>query len=835
MVHRLLAALFALAAFAACTPVDDADDADTRTPAAPSVVISRAAPRTGDDLVLQPIPESPDSVDGSTLSVAWFRDNAPIVSLTDALIVPASETRKGQTWVARVAAIDALGVRGPTASVQVVVGNTPPEVQASLRPSVPTTGDPLALQVQTNDADDDPVTVQITWQRNGDADPAYDNLTTIPDSETTRGQTWTAHLVPSDGEASGEPVQLDTAVINAAPWTRTVSLKPTHVREGTTLLAAGTAVDPEGDELTVEWSWTVNGVLLDGPTGSTLTGAWFNKGDDVRALLTPVDATGARGVATPSGPRTILNTPPSLFSAAVSPPEGDEHTVFSCVPLRLEDVDTADTHTLTATWVVDGRNVPGQQLTGASFKRGDLIFCYLSAHDGIDSSSNPASPALRIGNTPPSLQGVTLDPSDPTSGTPLTAVPAGGTDPDGDAVSYSYAWWVNGARIDATEPTLPAATLARGDEVFVQVTPSDGLADGAPVYSNPLTLGNGAPQLADVAWSPAHPNPHEDLALTLTATDPDGDAFTLVYQWTVNGIPAGGNTASLPRSAFTREDAVSVVVQATDALGATSTASLNTVMGNAPPTSPTVVLEPADPLTGDALLCSLTRPGTDPDGDAVTHSFAWTVNDTPYTGAFSDSSSSLVEPIATRGSDVWTCTGLASDGSLSSPSAPATVTIADVSCGALAHDDGLGTCVCEVGTRWCDASEVDCCEAEVPEFNIAILHSKIAPQRADLTAWDPPNGLPDAYVQLSVSGVVYGTTSTVVNSLEPVWTQPFSAVPVREGETVLFTVNDADVPTDELIQALPLTYAQIVAAADGPSLTINGFEVHALVVYITSR
>ena len=51
-------------------------------------------------------------------------------------------------------------------------------------------------------------------------------------------------------------------------------------------------------------------------------------------------------------------------------------------------------------------------------------------------------------------------------------------DPDGDVVSYQYAWYVDGVLdVSQIEPTVDAEFTSRGENWRVVVTPTDGLSD----------------------------------------------------------------------------------------------------------------------------------------------------------------------------------------------------------------------------------------------------------------------------------------------------------------------------------------------------------------------
>ena len=90
---------------------------------------------------------------------------------------------------------------------------------------------------------------------------------------------------------------------------------------------------------------------------------------------------------------------------------------------------------------------------------------------------------------------------------------------------------------------------------------------------------------------------------------------------------------------------------------------------NAPPSAPTVAITPADPEAGEALTCTLLTPGEDPDGDPVTHRFAWEVG-----GAGTAFASETVPAAETGPEETWTCIVTPDDGTSTGPSASDSVT-----------------------------------------------------------------------------------------------------------------------------------------------------------------
>lgn len=121
--------------------------------------------------------------------------------------------------------------------------------------------------------------------------------------------------------------------------------------------------------------------------------------------------------------------------------------------------------------------------------------------------------------------------------------------------------------------------------------------------------------------SPSAVYTDDTLTASVSTTDLDGDSVSLVYDWTVNGVPVGASGATLDGEIyFDRDDVVAVTVTPTDGEDAgASLASSDVTVRNTAPTAPVVAIDPAYPEAGDELFCDVTTEATDADGDAITY------------------------------------------------------------------------------------------------------------------------------------------------------------------------------------------------------------------------
>ena len=168
-----------------------------------------------------------------------------------------------------------------------------------------------------------------------------------------------------------------------------------------------------------------------------------------------------------------------------------------------------------------------------------------TADDG-QTTSSLLSATVTIGNSVPTAT-VSLAPTTPFTNDTLTAT-ATKADADGNAVTLTYVWKVNGVTVKTTSAsnaltdTLDLSQPGNGDpgqQVTVTVTPNDGTDPGAPVVSNTATVStvNGTPTASGSNFAITK---DAGRSITLKATDPEGDTLT----YTIVTPPAHGTLSA---------------------------------------------------------------------------------------------------------------------------------------------------------------------------------------------------------------------------------------------------------------------------------------------------
>ncbi len=142
-----------------------------------------------------------------------------------------------------------------------------------------------------------------------------------------------------------------------------------------------------------------------------------------------------------------------------------------------------------------------------------------------------------IVNTAPTPPVVSVSPQHPTRLDAIAAtIDVPSSDAEGQAITYTYQWTVDGAASGITSDAVPAGTAKKGELWTVSVSASDGLSQSAAATAS-VTVANAAPTPASLAFAATAVTLDGVLAVDLvkTATDVDGDTLTLTWEWTVDG------------------------------------------------------------------------------------------------------------------------------------------------------------------------------------------------------------------------------------------------------------------------------------------------------------
>ena len=217
-----------------------------------------------------------------------------------------------------------------------------------------------------------------------------------------------------------------------------------------------------------------------------------------------------------------LNTPPTIHSVELKPARiVPGKTVHARVTAVDPDGDHVD---LEYVWSLGSREAQGGGDSIALpkwLRRGDPISVSVVANDGRD-TSEAFQVTSHVMNRRPRMTDIQIQIQD-IEGDAMGSWVAAPTaeDPDGDRLSFRYAWAINGELSANHQASFERSQSERGDKVKLTVWASDGIDESRPLTSAPFAVGNSPPEIVSV------PPAVDDTGLfiyVVRATDRDGDS-----------------------------------------------------------------------------------------------------------------------------------------------------------------------------------------------------------------------------------------------------------------------------------------------------------------------
>jgi hypothetical protein len=288
---------------------------------------------------------------------------------------------------------------------------------------------------------------------------------------------------------------------------------------------------------------------------------------------------------------------------------------------------------------------------------------------------------IPINNPPVAYDQSVTTAEDTPKGIILTA-----SDPDSDPLTYFIVTGPSHGSLSGSPPSVtytPSLNYNGADNFTFKAYDGKAYSNIATV-SITVTPVNDPPVVSDIP-NVTFPEDGSDSSIDLDNYVSDVDNTDAEMTWTFTGnvnIIVSINptthvvTFTAPANWFGQE---TITFRATDPGGLwDEDATIVTVTSvNYPPTAPVVDVTPNLPLTTDNLVCTVTTPSTDPDGDPITYTYEWYKNgvlqsdETTVTTALTDTVSST----KTAKAEVWKCVVTPYDGIVNGTSAQDQVTI----------------------------------------------------------------------------------------------------------------------------------------------------------------
>jgi predicted secreted protein len=505
-------------------------------------------------------------------------------------------------------------------SMSLTIGeNRAPRIESALAdPSRLEPNETSALEAEATDAYGDDLT--YTWSAPDDwtiEEPSgSETELTAPDRNDVRGR---IQLEVSDGYGGKDSTTVQVRTTdNLPPSISSMVASPPQLDPGRQATVSVEATDPDGDELSYEWS---------GPDG------WSVSAEGAEATITAPDRHNATGTISVTvtdtrgnevSGRVLISTGsnvgPAVHSLTATPQQvGRGETLEAAV-----DATDRDGGELSYEWsVADGDwtlNPGGEtaQLT-APATPGVSTSLRVTVSDDDGQSVTSSIVVSTAPNEAPSLGSLTASPSrvDPAGTSNLTAT---ATDPDGDDLTYTWnapsAWSLtdNGDTATVTAPDEYGATAT------MSVTVEDDFGGQTSGTATVSTVRNQRPTISDVTASPSVVSRQQTSTLSVTASDPNGDSLSYVWStpkdWTVDG--SGDTVTVTAPDQYDARGEFEVTVEDGHG-GATTRSVVVRTESNEPPTVSSLTAQPLYLSPGETS--SVTANSSDPNGDSLTHTW----------------------------------------------------------------------------------------------------------------------------------------------------------------------------------------------------------------------
>ncbi|MBL0077591.1 MAG: PKD domain-containing protein [Bacteroidetes bacterium] len=273
-------------------------------------------------------------------------------------------------------------------------------------------------------------------------------------------------------------------------------------------------------------------------------------------------------------------------------------------------------------WKRNGVNVGANSATYSSttLVNGDIITCVLTSNATCP-TGNPATSNQVIMTVNPNLPvsvAISANNNPICAGTNVTftAVPTNG------GAAPVYQWKKNGVNVGSNSTTYSSSTLVNGDIITCVLTSNATCPTGNPATSNQVVITVTAQPTASVAIVADNNSICAGTNVTFTATPTNGGTPT--YQWKLNGVNVGSNSATYSNNTLANGDNITCIM--TSSLGCVtgSPATSNQVTMTVNAINPVVInIAPsANPICAGT---SVTFTGT-PANAAFLPVYQWTLN-----------------------------------------------------------------------------------------------------------------------------------------------------------------------------------------------------------------
>ena len=528
-------------------------------------------------------------------------------------------------------------------------------------------------------------TPSYQWKVNGIN--AGTNSSTFASSSISQGDIITCVVTSNATCVNGQ-----TATSNALNFTVTSIVTPSvSISASSTNICNGSSASftatPTNGGATPTYQWKVNGLNV-GTNSAVFTSSSIQNGDIVSCVMaSSLPCISSANVTSNTITMSVVSSAPT--SVSISSSNGSSvcqgsTTIFSAAP-------TNGGLTPSYQWKLNGTNVGtnASSYSTASLTTGDVVVCYMTSSESCASPLTSVSNSITITIIPTAAPTLTISSAQGTSicaGTSvfLTATPTNG------GSSPNYQWKINGTNVGPNSAFFNTNTLGQGDIVTCIVTSNATCVNGQTATSNALVFNVTSNVTPSVSITASATTSCAGSSVSFTATPTNGGT-TPSYQWKVNGLNVGTNSANFTSSSLQNGDVVTCVLASSLSCVTSSAVTSNAITMTINAFTPTSVSITA---TSGSTLCQGTTATfvATPVNGGTTPSYQWQVNGFTVVGTGSTYSTSGL-----ANGDIVTC-NMTSNAACPSPAIASSnsisMTINTVAAPTLTISSNQGTSIC---------------------------------------------------------------------------------------------------------------------------------------------
>lgn len=537
-------------------------------------------------------------------------------------------------------------LRGGT-SLSVAPDRSPIVKSIRVVPTPLVVGEPVILNLVAEDPDGQELTYKWTSKCNGSfVDDTQQNagftLSALPESGECEFQVDVtdplgAHTVGILNQRTG------SVSVDQAPFIEGATQSHDELGPGQSSLLTVTAKDPEDDALTFSWTADAGSVTqVDGGGGHSVS-LRFTAPEELPQGAMHVEVT-VKDTGGQSTKVTFifnrLNHAPVISSQTIAPLP---LIVGGAAQLKVVATD-ADQDPLTYAWTTTCEGT-FDALTSANptFTLTTLPAGYYCSFDVVvkdGRGGQTVATVLGIADQLPVVGTPTLSTAQILVGEP-TSLSVTATDPDGDALSYSWSRSCDGTFDDKTaqNPTFTLSATPSNGSCSFTVTVTD--VRGGQAMATVLGVVGTLPQITDMRAIPLPLLVGQPTQLSVTAADADGDPLTYLWETDCDGSFTGGTSAAptFTLAAVPASKLCTFQVLVSDGRGGLS---IGQTTGQAGPVivnyGPIIDGQTGDTVVSPGQRIPLMVSAHDPEGESL--SYAWSATEGTLGDVTTDSDTS---------------------------------------------------------------------------------------------------------------------------------------------------------------------------------------------------